>query len=282
MALFEQVAEGVEVAERLGHLRALHQQMLHVHPAPDEGLAVGGLALGDLVLVVREDEVHASRVDVYGPSEYTPHHGRALNVPAGAAPAEGGLPVRLALFGRLPERKIAGVVLGVLVGVVAQTALHLACVQAREPAVRFEFRYAEVKRAVLFVDDAFFVKAGYDVDHVVDRFGRARVVLHRLDVQGRQILEEDVGVAGGVLGQAHALARGAGDRLVVYVGDVHRVVHPEAAEFQVAPQKIVEDEGAEVSYMGVSVDCRPAGIDCDGGIVRYLLFLFAAGDEFLG
>ena len=51
---------------RLGHLLAAEIDHPIVEPVLGEGLAVGALRLGDLVLVMREDQVTASAVDVEG------------------------------------------------------------------------------------------------------------------------------------------------------------------------------------------------------------------------
>ena len=68
--------------------------------------AVGALGLGDLILVVREDEVKAAGVDVDGRAEVFVDHSRALDMPAGTSLAPAGIPVRLAFFFRLPEYEI--------------------------------------------------------------------------------------------------------------------------------------------------------------------------------
>src|SRR3546814_17949965 len=61
----EQVAHGEEVAERLRHLLAVHRQITVVHPGAHEGLAVMGTdRLGDLVLMMREDEILAAAVNI--------------------------------------------------------------------------------------------------------------------------------------------------------------------------------------------------------------------------
>src|SRR5688572_10160308 len=60
VSLVEQLADGDEVAERLGHLPPLDLQMLHVQPAADERLAGRCLRLRDLVLVMGEDQILAA------------------------------------------------------------------------------------------------------------------------------------------------------------------------------------------------------------------------------
>jgi hypothetical protein len=60
----QHVGDGEEVAQRLGHLLVVDVEEAVVHPHVDEAVAVGTLALRDLVLVVRELQVHAAAVDV--------------------------------------------------------------------------------------------------------------------------------------------------------------------------------------------------------------------------
>jgi hypothetical protein len=64
-------------------LSTLHEAV--VHPHVGQRLAGGALALGDLVLVVRELQVGAAAVDVEGVAQHLAAHGRAFDVPARAA-----------------------------------------------------------------------------------------------------------------------------------------------------------------------------------------------------
>src|SRR6478609_2986475 len=105
-----------DVPGRLGHLRAGRLEVRTMEPRLDEGLAGGGLALGDLVLVVGEDQVDATGMDVERRAEVGHAHRRAFDVPARPARPDRGLPGWLAWFGCLPEREVADVVLAVLVG----------------------------------------------------------------------------------------------------------------------------------------------------------------------
>ena len=81
----QHVADGEEVAQRLGHLLVVDVQEAVVHPVLTNGAAAGAFALRDLVLVVRELQVHAAAVDVEGLAEQRAAHRRALDVPARAA-----------------------------------------------------------------------------------------------------------------------------------------------------------------------------------------------------
>jgi hypothetical protein len=114
--------------------------------------AVAALALGDLVLVVREQQVDAARVQVDRLAKVLLDHRAALDVPAGA-PRRGPLgpgplhvAVLLGLVG-LPEREVADVVLvvGVEDGV---RHLELALLDPGERPVPRERADLEIDRAV--------------------------------------------------------------------------------------------------------------------------------------
>ena len=81
-----------------------------------EGPAGGRLALGDLVFMVREDQVLAAAVDVDLLAQILFGHDRALDVPAGPAFSPGGAPEGLAFLFRLPEHEIQRVLLLFLAG----------------------------------------------------------------------------------------------------------------------------------------------------------------------
>src|SRR5205807_879841 len=107
------LADGDDVAERLRHLLAAEVEHAGVEPVAGEGaLAEGPLRLRDLVLVVREDEVTAATVDVERLAQVAVHHGRALDVPAGAPGAPGAVPGRLARLRAFPEREVERAPLG--------------------------------------------------------------------------------------------------------------------------------------------------------------------------
>src|SRR5437660_10664040 len=81
--------------------------MLGVEPVARERLARGGFALGNFVLVMREGEVDAAGVNVDCFAEIFHGHGRALDVPARTAWADGGFPEVVAGLRRRPERNLS-------------------------------------------------------------------------------------------------------------------------------------------------------------------------------
>ena len=67
--------------------------------------------LRDLVFMVREFQVSAAAVNVKRQAEMFFRHGRALNVPAGAAKAERAVPPNLTCGGGFPQHEISRVFL---------------------------------------------------------------------------------------------------------------------------------------------------------------------------
>ena len=171
----EELADPGDVAGRLGHLRAAHLEMGAVEPRADERLAGRRLALGDLVLVVREDEVDAAGVDVERRPEVGHAHRRAFDVPAGPARADGRLPDRLAGLGTLPQGEVADVVLAVLVGLDPLPHPQALGVETGQPPVGRPRRDPEEDRAVVGpVGVAALEQRRDEGDDLVDVAGRPR------------------------------------------------------------------------------------------------------------
>src|SRR6185436_9901819 len=92
-----------------------------------------------------------ARMEIDRRTQQAERHRRALDVPAGTAGAEPGVPHRLARLARLPQHEIAGVVLLVLVTVDARAALDPRVIEPRETAVLGKRRDLEVDRSVALI-----------------------------------------------------------------------------------------------------------------------------------
>src|SRR5436190_23194273 len=123
--------------------------MRAVEPRSNERLPGRSFALGDLVLVMREDQIDAAGVDVERLAEVLHRHRRALDVPARAARADRGLPRGLARFRALPEREVPDVVLAVLVALDPFADAKLVGIDPGEPTVGRPRRDPEEQRAVV-------------------------------------------------------------------------------------------------------------------------------------
>ena len=113
---FGDLTNSKEVAQRLGHLAVVNVQEGIVHPVSCKRLVIGCLGLCDLILVMREDQIFATGMNIYLLTQITLTHNRALDVPAGTALTPAGIPVRLAFFLRLPQYEIQGIFLLIFTG----------------------------------------------------------------------------------------------------------------------------------------------------------------------
>ena len=252
-----------------------------MHPVAAEGAAVGALALGDLVLVVGEDQVLTAGVQVDGLAQVLAGHGAALNVPAGAAVAPGALPVGLAGLGRLPDCEIGGVLLQVVVHTAAQltvAALEVVEVQMAQLAVAGVGLDAEVDIPVAgHIGVAGVHEVLDDVDDLADMLGSAGAHGGGLDVQTVGIPDVlGLKLAGDLLHRG-AFLLALFDELVINIGDVGDIVDLVAAVFQIAAQRIKDDHRARVADVDIVVNRRAADIDAVLALLLGDKFLFLAG-----
>ena len=91
----QNVLDGEEILQGLGHLLPVDGEEAVVQPELGEGLAGGRFGLGQLVFVVGEDQVLAAAVEVEGLPQVMHAHGGALDVPARTAGPPGGCPRRV-------------------------------------------------------------------------------------------------------------------------------------------------------------------------------------------
>ncbi len=85
----QHLADGKEVAQRLAHLFAVDVHKAVVQPVVDKPAAIGPFRLGDLVFMVRKDQILTAAVDIKGGPQKPHAHGRAFDVPAGPPLAPG-------------------------------------------------------------------------------------------------------------------------------------------------------------------------------------------------
>src|SRR6201999_4453587 len=100
------------------------------------------------VLVVREHEVLAARMEIEGVAEELHRHRGALDMPAGPAITERRLPGGLAGLSGLPEREVAGGILVVFIDIDARTVFDTFKIFLRQLSVLGKARDAEVPGAV--------------------------------------------------------------------------------------------------------------------------------------
>ena len=266
--------------QALGHLLIVHIDEAVVHPVAGERTAVGALALGDLVLVVGEDEVLPAAVQVNGLAQMGAAHGAALDVPAGAAHAVGAFPGRLAGLGGLPDSEVGGVFLQVILHLAAQlavAALQIVQLEVAELAVLRVALDAEVDVAVLgHIGVAGVDQVLDDVQNLLDVLGGAGLDGGLFAVQTGGILEVLGLEALGDFLHGSTLFLALLDELVIDVGDVGDIDDLVAAVLKVTAQGVEDDERAGVADVDIVVDGGAADVDAVlAGHLRHELFLLA-------
>ena len=209
--------------------------------------------------MVREDQVQPSAVDIEGLAQQPAAHGRALDVPAGAAGSPRAGPGGLARLGRLPQGEVGRVPLPL--GHAAPFALHLFRGAIAELAVIVVLGHVEVDVALGLVGKALGDQRLREVDDLVDVLGAAGEVVDGVDAQGIDIAKV---VGRHLLGQGgHRDPAGIGlvDQLVVNVGDVHDERHVVARVGQVAFDGVEDHRADHVPDVAWLIDGGAAQID---------------------
>src|SRR5699024_7768623 len=80
-----------------------------MHPVSGKDFSVAALRLGNFILMMREDQVLSSCMDVdFFTQIFFRHHG-ALNMPSRTSFSPWRYPVRLSFFFRFPQNKVQGI-----------------------------------------------------------------------------------------------------------------------------------------------------------------------------
>src|SRR6266542_2403197 len=252
----DQLGDEQRVAERLAHLLPAHGEQGVVQPVPGEAVS-GRPRLGDLVLVVREDEVGAAAVDVEGLAEVPGGHRRALQVPARAARPPRRLPLRLAGLGALPQGEVQRVAL-------AATLLaraHLVDLLPGQRAVLRVRPHVEPDVAAGGVRVALVDEPLHQRDHLGYVPGGARLDRRRQAAEHVVRPGERTLVAGRDRPPRHPLRGGHPENFVVDVGHVAAERHLQAAVLEVPPQHVEVDAGPDMPDMRWCLYGRPAQVD---------------------
>jgi hypothetical protein len=260
IALGKEVAEGKEIPKGFGHLFAFNQKVFRMEPVTGEWFSGSAFALRDFIFVMRESEVDTTGVNVQCFAEIFHSHGRALDVPAWAARADSRLPEMLAFFWRFPESKIANAFFFLAVVINARSFLNSGEVNIGKFSVGRKFCNPVVDRAIARVGIGFFLKPLNELNHVFDMVGDADPVFRGFDVQSSAVVEKGLSVFFSVFAKSFSDSGCVGDDAVVYVGEVHDMIHFVAAESQKAAQDILKNKSAIVADVGKIVDRGAAGV----------------------
>src|SRR5215212_5633455 len=232
-----------------------------VNPGSDEGaVRVGPAALGELVLVVREEKIGAAAVHVCSIKQMLHDHRRALDVPSRTPGTPRALPRGLGRLRSLPEGEVQGALL--VPGLALFRLAHLLGTLVAEATVLGEALDGVVDVTVAGgVSVTLPDKLPNERDHLGDVLGGARFDIWEADAEEREPLVEGVGVAAHDLLPGDALLVGLVDDLVLHVSDVLDVGDVVAPALEVPHRHVPEQRRPRVPYVDVVVDRGPADVE---------------------
>ena len=161
-----------------------------MNPVSGKNFPVAGLALGNLIFMVRENQILSARMNVDFLSQIFSGHNGAFNMPAWPSLTPGRLPVRLPLFFGFPQYKIQGIFL-FFPGYFNITVPRLQVIQIfmRQFSVFFKFPGTEVNGTVCRrIGKALFNQGGNHFQHTVNFFCGQRMGSRRLYIHGCHVL----------------------------------------------------------------------------------------------
>src|SRR5581483_10290321 len=169
-------------------------QMLSVYPVIDVALTGKALALSNLILVVRENIVHAAGVNVEVRTKILHRHRAALDMPSRETTPPGALPGHLAtLLGCLPEREVFRIVL-LLVLALAHTIQHILKLVARELAIGGKPRDIKVDVLASPIGDALCQQTPHNLEHLLHMLRRLWKNVRGQDVQRLLVGVKSLGI----------------------------------------------------------------------------------------
>ena len=264
--LLQDLANGEEVAQTLGHLFVVDPNETVVHPDAGQRFAVCALALCNFVLVMRELQVGATAMNIKTLAQGLATHGRALDVPARATLAVGAVPlgvIRLLRLGRFPQHKVQRIILAVIHGnplAGTQVIQRL----ARELAVAWKLAHRIVHIAIArLVGQALGFELTDQAEHLWHVLGCTRLQCGGLDAEFGDVQMHGFDHLVGQRANADAAFNCALDDLVVNIRDVAHIGHAVPAALEPALHHIESHHHARVPNVAQVINRHAANIHAD-------------------
>jgi len=215
-------------------------------------------------------------MDIEGVAEIFSTHRRALDMPARSARTPGAVPGRFARLRPLPQDEVHRVSF-LLVDRNPRPGLHVVEVAVGELAVPGKAVDRIIDVVARLVGHALGDQFGDEADHLGDVLGGLRFQVGSVDAESVHVDIELVDEAIGEFCGGGVLFGRPVDDLVVDVGEVADIGHPQAAIAEIADDHVEGEGGAGVSYMAVVVRGDAAHIELDMSRFERLERLFLPG-----
>ncbi len=241
---------------------------------------VRAFALGDLILVVRKDQIRATTVNIERLAQRCAGHCRTFDVPAWSSVTPRRRPRWLGRLGALPQHEVEWVTLTALDSD-ALSGTQVVERFARELSVPWEFAHGKVdvtaiSAIVCLIRKILFPQHLDQLQHLRHVVGRARLLVGRRQPERREILVHVADESLGKLADGLAVFGGAPDDLVFHIGNVSNIGDVEAEHAHPALRHVHRHEQTRMPQMAVVVYRHAADVQADAAGHHRLQRLFAS------
>ena len=242
-----------------------------------EGMnASAAFGLGNLVFMMRENQIAAAAMEVKGFAQILHAHGRAFNMPAGTTGTPRALPSRLARFSGFPQRKIHRIMLAVI-NVYTCTSHHILNITAGKLSIVFKFFYTVENIAVNNIAIAIVNQALNGFDDIIDMLGYTRINMRTAHIEFIHYFKVGVNIAVADIIPLYALFIGSVDNLVINIGKVLYMGYVIAFMLQKAADNVPGYERTRITNMRMVVRSNTANIDVGFARMNRYEFFFLFG-----
>ena len=264
----ESLAKRHDFARRLRHLLAAHLHHRVVHPVANKRIEPGKpLRLRDLVLVVREDQVHPAAVQVNLFSQVANRHRRALNVPARPTRPPRTLPLRLTRLRPFPQGEVHRVFF-LDPDIRRLRRDHVIQRTPRQLPVARHLPHPEIHIAAGRIRHPLLDQSTDQIQHLRDLFRRPRMHIRRSNPQLTPLTHERRNLPLRQLRDRDPLLRRPSDQLVVHIREVVDQSNPPTPPLQEPTQRVENDDRHRMTQMSIVIRRDPADIHRDRIIQR--------------
>src|SRR5258708_6573795 len=261
----------------MGHLLLPYVQETGMDPVAREWFAGEALTLGDLVLVVREDQIGTAAMDINLFPQRFHRHRRTLDMPAGTSTTPGALPPRLPRFGCFPEGKVTRVPLA-FVWLETPSGLHRLRVSSGKLPIAGKGVRGEIDVAVAFPLEHIRVPLLDELlhkgDNLGDKLGHIGIGIRRTNGQSVHSTEVVRCIAFGGLRGRDPLTQAGLDNPIINIREVLDVSDRVSPVFQVAAHHITGDKETGVTQVRLVLGGQATDIHTDGQGSRNKCFFF--------
>ena len=220
-----------------------------------------GLTLGNLIFMMRENEVTAAAMEVKLLTEVFQRHRRTLDMPAWTAFAPGAVPARFTRLGCLPKGKVHRMFLA-LIHINAGTSLHILKLAAAQLAISGKFLHAVEHIPIIHsISIALVHELLHHGDNIGNGFADARINIGAFDIERIHSLEIGINVAAGNVAPLYAFFIGGADNLVIHIREILDITHLVTLMCQIPADYIPGHKRTGIADMRMVVRRNAAAVD---------------------